>query len=355
MSSCRAGRLITLIAATVAAAALSPPITLAASAIGTKPPKPKVVTGRAVHVLVSSALLDGVVEPNGTPTSYYFQYGPTTAYGAQTPTVSVGSAPTKVKVGAPIVGLLRETIYHFRIVGLYVGSNGQNVLVTGRDHTFAVAVAVPKFELAKIPAVVLGTPFTLSGTLTGPGNAHHVVVLQATPYPYLEPFTSIGLPGATDAFGRFAFRVANFTTSTQFRVVTTDARPLYSRTITVPAAVRVTLRVRSSGHVGLVRIFGTVTPAAVGAKVEIQRLAATRPKVNLKGAEEPETTKYVTQFVGVVKKGNRSYSRFSLVVKVRRGGRYRAYIKLRGPGPVVSGPSTQTLVLHAAPNRKAKH
>ncbi|HVR05552.1 MAG TPA: hypothetical protein VMS02_05880, partial [Solirubrobacteraceae bacterium] len=56
-------------------------------------------TGAAGHVLASSALLTGAVTPDGSETSYFFQWGTSTAYGAQTPTVKVGSGTSKVKVG----------------------------------------------------------------------------------------------------------------------------------------------------------------------------------------------------------------------------------------------------------------
>jgi hypothetical protein len=345
MRSSKTGRLIVLISSTLAAVALAVPIasqavTGRASLVAIKP---HVTTGGAQHVIVSSALLTGVVNPNGLATSYYFQYGPTIAYGAQTPTASVGSGTTKVKVGQPVGGLQSGVVYHYRIVGVYAAG-----VVLGRDHTVLIPGVALKFEIPKIPPVTVGTPFVLSGTLTGLGSAHHAVTLQASPYPYLEPFTNIGVAGATDAFGRFAFRVAHLSTSTEFRVITGDPRPVYSPLITVHAAVRVTLRVRSSGRPGLVRLFGTVTPAAVGAQVDFQVEKAVRPG---RSSEESETaTRFVNQFVTVVKKATRTFSRFSLVVKVRHGGRYRAFVKLRR-GPLVSGISAQTVYLRAAPGK----
>jgi hypothetical protein len=353
MRSFHKRRSVVLIASSLAVPALIAPVASHAGRTATSALlKPTVSTGAAQHVLASSALLTGTLNPNGIPTSYYFQWGPSTAYGAQTPTVSVGAGTTRVKVGQAIVGLQRGALYHFRIVALY----GQGAVAFGKDRSFIVAGSGLKFELAKAPRVVVGTPFILSGTLTGLGAANLTVILQASPFPYLQPFTTIGLPGTTDRFGRFAFRVAHLSRSTEFRVITADLRPLYSRVLTVPAMVRVTLRVRSSGRPGLVRLFGTVTPAAVGARVSLQLLKAVRPGPG-RGSEESEesetATRYVTQFRTVVKKATRSFSRFSMVVNVRHGGRYRAFVKVK-PGPVASGYSSQTVVLHAAPSRKAR-
>lgn len=346
MRSCRTSRLIMAISSILAAAALMLPI--AAATATTKPPtKPKVVTGGAQHVLASSALLTGVVDPAGFPTSYYFQYGPTTSYGLQTPTVSAGSGMAKVKVGQSVVGLHKGELYYYRIVGTY--SKGS---ILGRPRTFVVGGSALKFELAKVAQVVVGTNFLVTGTLRGLDGPDHTVILQASPYPFLEAFSDVGLPVLTNSLGGFAFHVSHLSTTTQFRVITSDPRPLYSHTITVPATVRVTLHVRASGRRGLVRLYGTVTPAAVGAKVEFQLLKAARPRKN----EETETSaRYFTQYETVVKKDTRSFSRFSLVVTVRHGGSYRAFVQVR-PGPVASGYSTQTVSLHAAPNGgKSKH
>jgi hypothetical protein len=319
------------------------PVSQAAS----KPvPTPHVTTTGVNHLQTTSAVLNAVIYPNGISTNYYFQYGPTAAYGFQTPTVNVGSATTKVKVGRAIAGLTQGVVYHYRVVGVY----GQSNLVLGRDRTFTPKRAALAFTVTKQLQAVVGTPFILSGTLTGFGNAHRSVALEASPYPYLAAFTSIGVPAVTDAVGRFSFRVSNVSRSTQFRVRTVDLRPTYSPVMTAHATVRVTLHARSSGRVGLVRLFGTVTPAAVGAQVQFQLEKQTRPRTI---KETEQTTRFITQFSSVTKKAGRTYSRFSLVVKVRRGGHYRAFVKLR-PGPLASGASTQTVLLHAAPSSARK-
>jgi hypothetical protein len=336
------GRASILLCACLTAAMLALPV---GSVVAAKAPtQPRVATGAALHALISSAELTAVINPLGFATSYYFQYGPTVAYGLQTPAVSIGSGNLKMKVGQSVGGLRQGIVYHYRAVAAFAPGR----FVFGRDRSFTVAGSKPKLELAKIPQVVVGTPFELTGTLTGFGNANRTVTLQASPFPYLEAFTAIGPPAVTNAFGRFAFRVANLTRSTQFRVVTVDLNPLYSTVITVGAAVRVTLHVRSSG-VGLVRLYGTVSPAAVGAHVSFQVEKAVRP--GRKASEEETTTKFVSQFSTIVKRGTRTTSRFSAIVKVRHGGRYRAFVRLPA-GRLVSGYSTQTVVLRAP---KTKH
>jgi hypothetical protein len=327
------------VALLVGAALVLAPASQAATKTGSV--TPRVVTTGVTHVLTSSALLNAIIYPNGTPTSYYFQYGPTIAYGSQTPTVSVGMGTAKVKVGQPIGGLQPGVVYHYRAVGVY----GQNIVVPGRDLTFTPTQIPLSFVVAKQVQAVYGTPFILSGSLSGFGSAHRSVALEASAFPYLEAFTNIGIPAVTDAAGRFSFRVAHLSRSTQFRVRTLDLRPVLSPVITVRAAVRVSLNVRSSGHVGLVRLFGTVTPAAVGAQVQFQLQKVVRPR----NSEESEpATRWATQFTTIVKKGGRTFSRFSLVAKVRHGGHYRAFVRLR-TGALASGTSANSVLLHAAP------
>jgi hypothetical protein len=337
MRSCKIGRLLMMSAPLLVTGTLALPAGAATTEL-----RPQAATSGVSAVLTSSALLNAVINPGGTPTSYFFQYGPTIAYGLQTPTVNLGSGTAQLKVGQGIGGLQQSTMYHYRVVALY----NTNKTVLGHDATFTTKASPLVFELAKNSQAVVGLPFLLTGTLTGFGSAHHQVVLQASPYPYLEAFTNIGAPAVTDALGRFAFRVANLSRSTQFRVSTLDLRPSYSPVTTVHAQVRVTLRVRSSGRPGLVRLYGTVTPAVSGATVEFQVQKLVRPG---SGSEEQTTRRYVSQFTTVVKKGSAGFSRFSLVVSVRRSGRYRAFVKLRAGGPLVSGISTQTVILHAAP------
>jgi hypothetical protein len=341
MRAFNSGRRIALGALILATGVVSLPLAAPAAT-----PKPSIAlpganTQGAAHVLGTSALLTATIHPNGKETTYYFQYGLTTTYGSQTVMANAGSSTGKVKVGQAIGGLLPGTIYHFRVVA--ANSAGKR---EGRDRTFTTVGSKLRFVIPKPAPDVFGSPMIFSGTLAGFAGPNHRIALQASPYPYLESFTNIGLPGVTDRFGRFAFRVANLLSNTEFRVVTLDALPVYSPIVTVQVAVRVTFSVRSSGHTGLVRLFGTVYPAVPGARVLFQLLKAVRP-----GKNEEETTRYVSQFSTGVKHGGRTFSRFSLVAKIRRSGRYRVFVKVHS-GAYASGISTKTIVLHAAPGRK---
>ena len=302
---------------------------------------PHVTTGRALRVVGNSAFLTGFINPNGKETSYYFQYGLTTAYTSQTATGMISGVGANVRVGQAITGLQAGALYHYRLVA--TNAAGTNV---GRDRFFGAKGRKLRFVVPKVVTAVYGTPFTFTGFLTGFASPNHRIALQATPYPFLEPLASIGIPGVTDNLGRFAFRLGNLTESSKLRVSTLDPLPIFSSLISLDVAVKVSFHVRSSGHTGLARLYGTVTPAVRGAMVFFQVEQAIRP-----GLRSEATSRFVTRFVTLTKRGTRKSSRFSMVVKIRRSGRYRAVVKVRR-GPLVSGSSTNSFYLRAAPKAK---
>lgn len=77
---------------------------------------PSASTGSASNVTSSSATLTGTVNPNGSTTTYYFEYGTTTRYGSTTARTSAGSGRSAVPVSANLTGLSASTTYHFQLV-----------------------------------------------------------------------------------------------------------------------------------------------------------------------------------------------------------------------------------------------
>src|SRR3712207_2587759 len=92
---------------------------------------PSATTGPASGVSRSGATLNGTVDPNGTATSWYFEYGTTTAYGLRTADADAGEGDDPVAVSAAVSGLSAGTTYHFRLVA--VNADGT---VQGTDRTF---------------------------------------------------------------------------------------------------------------------------------------------------------------------------------------------------------------------------
>ncbi len=305
---------------------------------------PRAATGSVGHVRGTSAVLQGTVNPRGEETSYYFRYGPTPAYGQQTATASAGKGTSTVKVGQTVANL--PVGDHYQLVASSHGGTAY-----GRDRVYSGAHAGRlKFAIASTkeqPPTPYGGTFVLRGTLSGSGAALHSIGLEQSPFPFTSAFVALGAPLLTNSAGAFAIPIPHLTASTQVRVHTNDPRPVLGPVVTVHVGVRVTLKVRTSSRRGLVRLYGTVTPAQVGAHVLFQLEKAARPR----GRSEREV-RYVTQGTGVVKRATRAFSRFSEVLTIRKGGRYRAYVLVRS-GALVSGASP-AVTLHAAPETRGR-
>jgi C1A family cysteine protease len=99
---------------------------------------PAITTGSASSVTPSSAIMNGNVNPNGSSTTYFFQYGTTTAYGSNTISTNAGSGAGDVAASTEIEGLTGRTLYHFRIAA--VNSVGTSY---GEDATFTTAAYPP--------------------------------------------------------------------------------------------------------------------------------------------------------------------------------------------------------------------
>jgi len=111
----------------------------------TLPTAPRVVTGRAVDVGTIRATLLGTLNPLGQQTTYYFEYGTTTAYGQRSPgthdDVAGNSRDPQIAHGY-LTGLQPGTTYHYRLVA----ENATGV-TQGPDRTFTTdgAADAPRF------------------------------------------------------------------------------------------------------------------------------------------------------------------------------------------------------------------
>src|SRR5665213_3579751 len=90
---------------------------LAIGTAGAASAPPSVSTGAVSSVTPTSVVVAGVVNPHGTHTDWYFEYGTTTKYGGKTATKALVAGPNAVAVAEPIIGLAAQSTYHFRIVG----------------------------------------------------------------------------------------------------------------------------------------------------------------------------------------------------------------------------------------------
>jgi hypothetical protein len=80
------------------------------------PYDPEIQEENATVVLSSSANIGGRIQPGGIETKYYFEYGPTDAYGTRTEEASAGSGDVFEGVWIHLEDLEPGTLYHFRLV-----------------------------------------------------------------------------------------------------------------------------------------------------------------------------------------------------------------------------------------------
>ena len=125
--------------------------------------RPVPPTVQAVSVRSSSptsVTFVGVVDPQGQPTTYHFEYGPTTRYGSSTPEQSAGSGTTPVTVSATVSGLKPGVVYQYRLVA----TNSAGVSGSA-DTTAATAALVPVPGRTEVAVPVSGTVLIrLAGT-----------------------------------------------------------------------------------------------------------------------------------------------------------------------------------------------
>lgn len=122
--------------------------------------KPVSHTGAPTGVTGTSATLTGTVDPAGHATSWYFEFGTTTAYGVKTATQNAGSSVGARAVSVPIASLAPGVTYHVRLVA--TNSSGT---VYGADTTFTTVGPAVTIS-ASGPTVVFGQRVTLRGTVS---------------------------------------------------------------------------------------------------------------------------------------------------------------------------------------------
>lgn len=109
--------------------------------IAALPAGPAATTESTSNVTSSSAQLAGTVNPNGTMTTSYFEYGTTAHYGqvAPSPAAADGNGTMGVAVSASIADLQPGTTYHDRLIAV----NAYGETAYGADKTFTTAIAPP--------------------------------------------------------------------------------------------------------------------------------------------------------------------------------------------------------------------
>jgi hypothetical protein len=125
---------------------------------GAVPLAPAVASVGAAAPEATTATLSAEIDPNGSATSYQFEYGPTASYGTDVPVpaAAVGNGTSAVAVTQPIAGLQASTTYHYRIVATNGSGTARDI-----DRTFVTpaALAGPAYLAAAAAAEGSGSDF----------------------------------------------------------------------------------------------------------------------------------------------------------------------------------------------------
>ena len=294
--------------AVIAGAFLGAPATAAAAE------KPVAVTGAAANVQTTSVVLNGAVNPKGAATSYFVQYGTTRLFGLTTPATAAGAGTRRVRIAVPVGGLAPFTIYHYRVVAQNAKGTTIGVRRTFRTRRQALALS-----LAASPnPVSVGGVTTLSGALTGTGNAGRDVVIKSNPWPYTQGFLPVGNVLVTNADGTFSSTLPSVAVNTQFVAQMTGGPQIASAVLGVGTTVKVTRRVSVTRgeRRGRLRFRGRVTPAVDGRAVVIQKLRRHG------GGGWFNAGRSFARHTG------KGYSSYRKSIRQRRGGRYRVLVEM---------------------------
>jgi phosphodiesterase/alkaline phosphatase D-like protein len=253
------------LAIAVLAAGISPASqALAASA-------PSATTGSAAQIGFASATVGGTVNPAGSATSYYFQYGPTSAYGYQTSAASAGAGSSNVAVEQSLSGLSASTTYHYRLVGDSAGGT-----VYGNDATFSTT-ATPSPTVTTGAATSVGfASATLAGTVNLQGVPTTYYFQYGTTLAYGSK-TAVGSAGSASAAQNVTATLGGLSASTTYHyrlvadsaggtVVGPDATLTTAKT---PAPAAVT-GAATSVTTTTATLNGTVNPAGVATNYYFQ-------------------------------------------------------------------------------------
>ncbi len=105
---------------------------------------PTVATSAATGIATRAATLRGTLNPNGSATTWYYEYGQSTSYGRKTPLRKAGAGSVFMGVAATVTNLSPGTVYHFRLV-----AKTEKTTIRGSDATF-VTLGPPRVKTGSV-------------------------------------------------------------------------------------------------------------------------------------------------------------------------------------------------------------
>jgi hypothetical protein len=167
------------------------------TSIGSSTNFPTVITEAASAITGTGATLNASVDPNGSPTTVYFLWGPTTNYGSNTaPVVLSTNLGATNAVSSVLTGLTPNTIIHYEAVAQNSGgttNGGDRSFITTPLVTSVLTISpaygyFPECQTITVTSSVPNIYYTEDGA-TPTTNSPQVVITQTNAGP---PVTYVG-------------------------------------------------------------------------------------------------------------------------------------------------------------------
>ncbi len=219
---------------------------------------PTVTTSAATSVMSTSATLNGNVNPNGTSTSAYFEWGTSSTLSTYSTTSaqSVGSGTSAASVSADLSGLSANTTYYYRVVGQNSAGTQRGTIVSFSTLAAGIAPTVTTGS----PSNISTTSATLTGTVNPNGSSTSVVFQYGTSTSYGNQATATQSPVTGSSAVSVSALLTGLSSGTtyHYRVVATNSAGTsngsdqtfisYSTSFAVSTSVSFPSRVKASDY-----------------------------------------------------------------------------------------------------------
>ncbi|MBI5099602.1 MAG: right-handed parallel beta-helix repeat-containing protein [Nitrospirae bacterium] len=136
---------------------------------------PIVTTTPATYITANTARLNGVINPHGSDTTFYFQWGTTASYGNTTEVYSIGNGTGYVDAGDFLGGLEPGVIYHYRLAA----SNADGTAY-GNEMTFTTipGTDVSGYITTNTTWTLAGSPYVLTDNVFVYGASNPTLIIE---------------------------------------------------------------------------------------------------------------------------------------------------------------------------------